>query len=243
VKLQHKFRASSLAEIMSDPTSIDASLLSPELLTISKKKTKTDEDKAVLAPYWDMSLSAGAKTTCERLAKQFVYGYDSVMTSKYTEKGTQVEDQSIALRNQVFFTNYKKNTERRTNEWITGECDLIIPGNRVIDIKSSWSLDTFPATSKAGEDKTYEWQGRAYMWLWDVPEFEINYCLVNTPDELIGYEDTALHYVDHIEPELRVTRVVYRRDLALEQKIKTKVEAAQKLMNALIDQIANEHSY
>lgn len=243
MKLKHKFRASSLAEIMSDPTSIDASLLSPELLAISKKKAKTDEDKAALAPFWDMSLSAGAKTTCERLAKQFVYGYDTVVTGKYMEKGIQVEDQSIDLINQVFFTNYKKNTVRKTNDWITGECDILVPEKKVIDVKSSWSLDTFPATSKAGEDKVYEWQGRAYMMLEEVPVFELNYCLVNTPDELIGYEDTSLHYVDHIEPDLRVTRVIYQRDLMLEQKIKTKVEAAQKLMNTLIDQIANEHSY
>jgi hypothetical protein len=213
VKLQHKFRASSLAEIMTDP------------------KGK------------DEVLSVGAKTACEKLAKQFVYGYDEVVTGKYMDKGIQVEDQSIALVNQVFFTNYKKNTERKTNDWITGECDLIIPKVKVIDVKSSWSLATFPATSRAGEDKTYEWQGRAYMWLWGVPEFEINYCLVNTPDELIGYEDTAMHYVDHIEPELRVTRVIYQRDIALEEKMKAKVEAAQKLINTLIDQIAHEHNY
>lgn len=228
---------------MADPTSIDKSLLTPELLEIAGKKKKTEEDQTILAPYWDRSLSAGAKTTCERLAKQFVYGFDSVVTGKYMEKGIQVENQTIALINQVFFTNYKKNTERRTNEWITGECDIIVPFKKVIDAKSSWSLETFPATSKSGEDKTYEWQGRAYMWLWDVPEFELIYGIVDTPDELIGYEDENLHRVSHIEPELRVTRVVYMRDDALEKKMQVKVEEAQKYINVLIDQIAHEHNY
>lgn len=213
MKLQHKFRASSISEIMTDP------------------KGK------------DEVLSVGAKTYLEKLAKQFVYGYDEVISGKYMDKGIQVEDQTIELINRVFFTNYKKNTERRSNEWVTGECDILVPGVKIIDAKSSWSLATFPATSKAGEDKGYEWQGRVYMMLWDVPEFEINYGLVNTPDDLIGYEDTALHYVDHIEPELRVTRVCYHRDLALEEKIKTKCEAAQAYLDKLIHQIADEHNY
>jgi hypothetical protein len=239
----HKFRASSLAEIMADPVSIDRALLSPELLVVANKKTKTDADKEALAPYWDKSLSAGAKTAIEKLAKQFIYGYNEVISGKYMDKGIQVEDQSIDLINSVFFTNYKKNTERKSNDWITGECDIFIPRQKIIDVKSSWSLATFPVTSRAGEDKTYEWQGRAYMWLWDVDEFEINYALVNTPDELIGYEDEKLHYVDHIAEELRVTRVTYKREKSLEDKIKTKVEAAHVYMQKMVDQIIAEHTH
>ena len=239
----HKFRASSLAEIMADPSSIDRSLLSTDLVAIYEKKKKTEEDQKLLAPYWDKSLSAGAKTAVEKLAKQFIYGYDEVVTGKYMDKGIQVEDQSIELINSVFFTNYKKNTERKENDWITGECDIYVPNQKIIDVKSSWSLATFPATAKAGEDKTYEWQGRAYMWLWDVDEFEINYALVNTPDELIGYEDEKLHYVDHIAEELRVTRVTYKRDKALEEKIKTKVEAAHIYMQQMVKQITEEHTH
>ncbi len=237
----HKFRASSLGLIMTDPVSIDKTLLTGDLLTISKKKVKTDEDKAILAPLWDRSLSAGAKTEIEKLAKQLVYGYDEIVTGKYMDKGIQVEDQSIELYNSVFFTDHKKNTVRKTNDWITGECDIYAP-NRITDIKSSWSLATFPATSSAGEDKGYEWQGRAYMMLWDVPEFEIAYCLVNTPDDLIGWEDSSLHYVDHINESLRITRVQYSRDLALEEKIKVRVDSANSYMDLLVKQIVAEHS-
>lgn len=237
----HRFRASSLGLIMTDPTSIDPELLTGDLLTISKKKAKTDEDKAVLAPLWDRSLSAGAKTEIEKIAKQFVYGYDEVISSKYCDKGLQVEDRSIELYNSVHFTSHVKNTERKANDWITGECDIFTPG-KIIDIKSSWSLATFPATSKAGQDKLYEWQGRAYMWLWDVDAFEIAYCLVSTPDDLIGWEDEKLHMVDHITESLRVTRVQYTRDKALESKIQTRVEAANEYLNAMVKQIADEHN-
>lgn len=206
-----KFRASALGKIMTEP------------------KAK------------DEVLSAGAKTEIERLAKQFVYGYDPVFSSKYTEKGLLVEDESIKLYNSVFFTNYKKNTERRTNDWITGECD-IFTGSKIIDIKSSWSLETFPALASAGHDKDYEWQLRAYLWLWDVEEAEIAYCLVSTPSELIGYEREEIHYVDQIPEILRVTRVQYTRDLVLENRMKFKVEAANRYLDEVVKQIAAEHA-
>ena len=238
----HKFRCSSLGLIMTDAQSIDPALLTEELAVISRKKVKTDEDKAALAPLWDKSLSVGAKTYIESLAKQLVYGYDEDITSKFLEKGVKVEDQSIELYNSVFFTNHAKNKERKTNAWITGECDINAP-ELITDIKSPWSLATFPATIAAGRDKGYEWQGRGYMMLWQKPKFEIAYCLVNTPEELIGYEREELHIVDHITPELRVTRVPYTRDLALEEKIKTKCEAGNAYLDLLVRQIAAEHTY
>ena len=142
----------------------------------------------------------------------------------------------------MFFTDHKKNIERKTNEWLTGEADIVTP-TKIIDIKSPWSLSTFPATSDSGRDKTYEWQGRAYMWLWDVPDFEIAYCLVNTPIELIGYENESLHFVDHINPELRITRVRYERDKELENKIAMRCEAANKYLDAMIKRIAYEHTF
>lgn len=189
----------------------------------------------------DEPLSVGAKTELEKMAKEFVYGYTDEVSSKYTDKGLQVERDSLDLYNSVFFTDYTKNTERKTNDWVTGECD-IFTGSKIIDLKSSWSLQTFPATSNSGEDKGYEWQLRVYMWLWDVDEAEIAYCMVNTPQELIGYEREEIHYVDHINPVLRVTRVPYTRDKALEGRIKFKVESANVYLDKLIKQIAEEHN-
>ena len=185
-------------------------------------------------------LSVGAKTFIAKQAKEFVYGFDEKISSKYMDKGIQVEDQSIELLNSVLFTSYQKNTERKDNDWITGECD-IFTGDSIIDIKSSWSLTTFPALAEQGEDKDYEWQLRAYMWLWNVDKASIAYCLVSTPEDLIKYEDQSLHQVDHIAPELRVTRVFYERDKTLEDKIKVKVEAAREYYQQIINQIAKEH--
>ena len=206
-----KIRASSLSEIMTDP----------------KGKDET--------------LSVGAKTAITKQAKEFVYGYDERFSSKYTEKGLLVEDSSIKLLNSVLFSNYKKNVERKTNDWITGEADIVTPDS-IIDIKSSWSLSTFPCLAAEGENKGYEWQLRAYMMLWDLDQAQIAYCLVSTPDHLVGFEDKALHFVDHIAPELRVTLVNYKRDKALEDKIKFKVDEARKFYDQVVKQISDEHS-
>lgn len=235
------FRASKLAEIMGDALTIDPQYLTDELAAISRKTKKSDEEKALLAPLKMMSLSAGAKTAIEGMAKEMVYGYTRTFSSKYTEKGLTVEDRSIDLYNSVFFTSHVKNTERRTNEWITGEADIVAP-DKIIDIKSSWSIDTFPATAASGADTTYEWQIRSYMWLWDKPAAEVAYCLVNTPDELIGYEPPEYHYVDEIPEILRVTRVKYTRDRAAEERIKVKVEAARRYLAELLQSIAAEHA-
>lgn len=185
-------------------------------------------------------LSEGAKTYLETVAKELVYGYTYSPTAKYMEKGQLVEEQSIALYNSVFFTSYAKNTERREIDFLTGECD-IFTGSKIIDIKSAWSLHTFPATAAMGASKDYEWQMRGYMKLWDVDEAEIAYCLVNTPDELVGYEDPDLHYVDHIDEVLRITRVQYTRDKDLEEKMEARARAAQKYVKEAMQRIAAEH--
>jgi hypothetical protein len=158
------------------------------------------------------------------------------------DKGIRMEDESIDLYNAVHLSSHAKNAERKNNLWITGEAD-IVADDKIIDIKSSWSLTTFPVLADQGEDKGYEWQLRAYMWLWDKPQADIAYCLVTTPDDLIGWENKALHQVDHINRELRVTIVPYVRDPALEEKIKVKVEAARVYYDHVIQEISKQHTY
>lgn len=171
-------------------------------------------------------LSVGAKTYLNQLAKESVYEYRPLIKSKYLDKGIICEDEAIRLYNEVYFTDLVKNTERRNNGLISGECDLYIPEKRGIDIKCSWSLDTFPVLTEDCHDKDYEWQCRGYMMLFDVPVWDVAYCLVSTPDELIWEGEEDLHYVDHIDPVMRITTIRYERDLALEDKIKEKASAA-----------------
>ena len=207
-----KMRASSLGKVMADP------------------RTKSDV------------LSVGAKTYIVQQAKEFVYGFHKEISGKPLEKGNRVEDASIELYNSVMFTNYKKNTERKSNDWLSGECD-IDTGDKIIDIKSSWSLDTFPCLSEDGINKDYEWQGRAYMMLWNRDHFENAYCMVNTPDELIGYEQESIHFVDDITESLRVTITAYERDKLLEEKICERIKECQKYFDLVVDRISTEHNF
>lgn len=213
--MTHLIRCSSLGKIMTEPTAA------------AKKAGEV--------------LSVGAKTYLVSLAKESVYDYREEIGSKYLEKGKRVEDEAIQLYNSVFFLDLKKNAERRDNGLITGECDLIVPGKKGIDIKSPWSLATFPAITEDCHDKDYEWQCRGYMMLWDVPEWEVAYCMVDTPDELMRYEQPELHKVGDIDPQMRITTITYQRDLELEEDIKAKVKAAQDFIVATIEKIKIIH--
>ncbi|WP_146009807.1 hypothetical protein [Janthinobacterium sp. ROICE36] len=226
---------------MTDAISIDKSLLPAALLEVAARARKTDADKELLAPYKEMSLSAGAKTYLGKLAKQFVYSYNKVVETKYMDKGLACEDEAIDMINRLRFESYTKNTERREDEFLTGECDIYVPGVKTIDTKVSWDLDTFPALSEDCHDSLYEWQGRAYMRLWDVPEHEVCFVMLNTPDELIRYEQRELHEVEHIDPALRLTSITYQRDAALEEKMVNKCRVAQKYLLNTVARINLEH--
>lgn len=217
---------SSIGKIMTDPKSIDPDLLVGGLAEISKKKVKTDEDKAILQPLWDKTLSAGAKTYLKSIARESMYDFRQEIDVKVMRKGIQCEPDSIALLNSVLFQSYTKNEVRVPTDLLTGECDILHP-DYVRDIKTSWSLATFPCIQEDAHDKDYEWQGRAYLHLYDRPVFHLDYCMVSTPDDLCKYEQIELHKVDHIDPRLRVTTVSYTRDMELEAKMLEKCRAAQ----------------
>ena len=187
-------------------------------------------------------LSVGAKTYIRELAQQEIFGVEFEFSSKETQKGIEVEDLSIALLNRVRGLSLQKNTERKTNGLITGECDLYdAPRKRGHDLKSSWSAKTFPGWAKDCEDKLYEWQMRGYMWLWDADEWEVNYALVDTPERLIGYEPLQLHVVSHIPEHLRLTTWLIERDFAKERSIAEKVEAAREYYAEVIAEFDQIH--
>jgi hypothetical protein len=109
---------------------------------------------------------------------------------------------------------------------LTGECD-IITDDTIIDIKTSWSLETFPATPSEAHDKDYEWQVRGYMMLYDRPKAEVVFCMVSTDKDLLTpWDNLSIHEVDHIEPRFRITAVCYERDEEIEATMIEKLEAA-----------------
>jgi hypothetical protein len=186
-------------------------------------------------------LSQTAKSYIIQKAKEDFFDYKSEINSKYLSKGLAQEQDSINLLNLVRLEDYKKNEERVENEWLSGCCD-IITDTLIIDIKTSWSLDTFPATSYELKDiSDYEWQGRAYMWLYDRPYFELSYVMVSTSPELLGeYENASIHYVEHIEPSKRITSIRFERDKEIEIQMAERLILATEFYNEVLTQLKNK---
>ncbi len=187
------------------------------------------------------ALSQTAKSYIIQKAKEDFFDYMSELNSKYITKGLAQEQDSINLLNLVRLEDYKKNEERAENEWLSGCCD-IITDTSIIDIKTSWSLDTFPATTYELKDLSdYEWQGRAYMWLYDMPSFELCYVMVSTAPELLGeYENGALHYVEHIAPEKRITSITFERDKEIEIQMAERLILATEFYNEVLTQLKDK---
>jgi hypothetical protein len=49
--------------------------------------------------------------------------------------------------------------------------------------------------------------------------------------------------VDHITESLRVTRVPYKRDMALEDKMRQRVIDANEYLDLMVKQISDEHNF
>ena len=79
------------------------------------------------------------------------------------------------------------------------------------------------------------------MMLYNKPFGEIAYCLVDTPDELLEYENNnyTLHHVDDIEMQLRITKICFERCHEKEELIKTKIIEARKYATWYEQQIIN----
>ena len=209
-----KFRCSSLGKLMTEPRSKSEGVL-----------------------------SVGAKTYIRELAAQEIFGVEFEVSSKAIEKGIEVEGDSIDLLNSVRGLSLFKNTDRKSHDFITGECDLFdAEAKRGHDIKSSWSIATFPITVADCEDRLYEWQMRGYMALWDADEWEVNYCLVDAPDRLIGFEPMPLHVVSHLPEWMRVTTWTVKRDLDKEAAIYEKVKAANEYLKLVISEFDQTHT-
>ena len=185
-------------------------------------------------------LSETTKSEIRKIAKQDFYGYHTEIKTKPMIKGTDWEQNGIDLLNSVRFTQYTKNELRLSNEYMTGCCD-IITDDSIIDIKSSWSLETFPATPEEGINKDYEWQLRAYMMLYDKNYASLVYCMVSTHPSLLNeWENLSLHQVDHIAPEKRITTLLFTRDLELEEEIKVRLHHCTEYYVKYINQLNNK---
>lgn len=136
------------------------------------------------------------------------YGRVKEFNSKYTKKGIQNEPTSLELLSQIDGVKYEKNNERRTDEYFTGECDVLIVDEKVKDVKNSWDIFTFfDAISEFNTD--YEWQLRVYKRLYKVNKSELIYTLLDAPDSMVLdaiYRETFNHKEE--VPEWRIVQII-----------------------------------
>jgi hypothetical protein len=185
-------------------------------------------------------IGATAISYIKDVAKENFYGYRTELNTKQIIKGKEQEQDSIDLLNTVRFSNYIKNDIRVENEWMTGECD-IITNDSIIDVKTSWSLDTFPAFKEDAYNALYEWQMRAYMILYDKPSSEVIHCMVTTSNELLNeWDNLYIHRVDHIAHEKRITALQFERDEEKDELISKRLELATKFYNDYYQQLEDK---
>ena len=135
------------------------------------------------------NLSQTAIAECISIYSRFVDGRSTDIYSPAVLKGNRVEEDSITLLSEFDKSFYVKNDVRLHNEYITGECDIhVMPQRKIIDIKSSWTNETYLKSILSPLSKDYYWQGQGYCWLYDCDTFEIAFCLVDAPFEMVESE-------------------------------------------------------
>jgi hypothetical protein len=238
-------RCSSIGRLMAAPTSadLDPALVDDEVRRILALKKRTDEETSVLDEVRRKSLSAGGKTHVRELVREAVYGFEPAeIATRPILKGRAVEQACIEMLARLTGRPLVKNTERRTNGLISGECDIFdAPLRHGRDVKAPYSMESMPIVLADCYDSGYEWQMQGYEILWDADTWSVDYVLVDTPEELIGLEPAALHYVSHIPEALRWTTWTVKRDRALQSLIEDKVLAARRYYRQVLNEFDRTH--
>jgi hypothetical protein len=203
------------------------------------------------------TLSQTTKSYLQELAIEEVYNIRKEFSSRYTDKGNEVEDLSIALCNDVLDLGFiYKNEEHFSNDWITGTPD-VNTNEILLDVKSSWDATTFPFFDTELKNKDYLYQLQGYMWLTGKEESLLCYCLIDTPLQIVEDEIRrehwkaslieesldlrafvqAKHTFGHIPKEKRLKTFKIAKDDIIIENIKTRIEECREYYNELIKQL------
>lgn len=191
--------------------------------------------------------SETAKAAMMEIARERLFNVrKSLDNVQCIQKGRMCEDLGVQLYNDVFLYDLKKveASERRNNGIITGEPDLLaLSSKKGVDIKVAWSLLTFPLTEEMAGKKEYEWQARGYMALFDVPAWEVAYCAIDTPEELLKpWDDPEPHIIDPAIPmHHRITVARYERDMEIEADMLAKCQKANEWIDQAVKGFAETH--
>ena len=246
------FRCSSLHKLIGNAKSIDESLMTDSLASIKKitASKRTKDQQKLLDDALNKTLSATAKTLIKEMVRERVHNAPyKFQGSKETEKGNLVEESAIRFLMQNEFITAEKNTKRFSNEWITGEPD-VISNHVVYDTKCPWSYWSMPYFKDDIESKSkdagYDVQQIGYIWLlneneYDIREAQLKYILMPTPDQLLNqkYDDFSTHidFVNDLPAKDRIKTYKIQYDQSIVDLIKIKITSARKYAKELLEQL------
>lgn len=148
----------------------------------------------------DEQLSVGCMSHLKKVYCFEKYGKWSASAdkgNKYVQKGTLGEEESIKLYSSVRGIGFSKNEERVKNKFLTGIPDLFLgksikEAQYIIDIKSSWDIETFTCNLGKDLNPAYWWQIQGYLAITGAKVGEVAYCLTNTPEYILNNEKMKL---------------------------------------------------
>lgn len=155
-------------------------------------------------------LSKGAKSFLTSLYALLKYGKQSVFRdrgNKYTQKGKEAEEQSIAMVSVLEGKLFTKHEGRLENDFIAGHPDILDFDDdgkicRVIDVKTPWDAESFFSVVNKDLLDQYYWQIQGYMALTGCDKGEIHFCLINHPEHQIRAERERLLRSMNVATEL-----------------------------------------
>jgi hypothetical protein len=213
-------------------------------------------------------LSETCKTRIEEKFIEDQFGVKKSFWSKETNKGLECEEESIKfLAKQKDLFGAKKNETRFENETFIGTPDLIFNGV-VYDIKTSWSLFTFPMFDDEIPTKDYIFQLQAYLNLTGLKKAKLVYVLTNATEEMIQDElyrrclrakvfDKSPEIAakmeeeleaqvrkemtfDHVPAELRIKCFDLEYSEEIIEQMKARVALCQEHYDTLLEKITNQ---
>jgi hypothetical protein len=194
-------------------------------------------------------LSKTCKTYLQELAIEEMYGIKKEFSSRYTDKGIEVERESIDLVQEVSdFGFMYKNEEFFENDFLTGTPD-VNTDNILLDVKSSYDASTFPFFAEDIPNKDYYYQLQGYMALCNKRKSVLAYCLVNTPYQIVEDEVRRAHWKEHLIDESEELRadVEARHNfdhIPPEKRIKTfEVRYDKDVVKAIYDRVKECREY
>lgn len=251
---QFKARCSAIGTIMSGRiglTEIQEKKLEELKFKIKLTNNQNDELTKLIIKQQNPELPEGVKTYCKDWLKGQLFNRHSRTDNVYVQKGLINEDEAIDFAaKKLGYGFLLKNLESFENDFIMGSPD-VLPGNTdtVIEIKNSWSWETFPYMEEEIQTANYYYQIQGYLWLTNRKNGLLVYCLTNTPDHLIertarsfcinnGYEQMDIDVYNSFHDELNYS------DLPDDLKIKTFiVERDDKVISEISVRVAMCRKY